>query len=79
MPRVSKKSENHNKEIEAEQAVQQNADALTDDDAVAESAADFMPVDDDILAVESESEKNDGPQPGEETDDELLEGIPRKS
>ena len=78
MPRVSKKSENHNKEIEAEQAVQQNADALTDDDAVAESAADFMPVDDDILAVESESEKNDGPQPGEETDDELLEGIPEE-
>ena len=78
MPRVSKKSENHNKEIEAEQAVQQNADTLTDDDAVAESAADFMPVDDDILAVESESEKNDGPQPGEETDDELLEGIPEE-
>ena len=79
MPRVSKKSENHNKEIEAEQAVQQNADALTDDDdAVAESAADLMPVDDDILAVESESEKNDGPQPGEETDDELLEGIPEE-
>ena len=78
MPRVSKKSENHNKEIEAEQAVQQNADTLTDDDAVAESAADFMPVDDDILAVDSESEKNDGPQPGEETDDELLEGIPEE-
>ena len=78
VPRVSKKSENHNKEIEAEQAVQQNADVLADDDAVAESAADFMPVDDDILAVESESEKNDGPQPGEETDDELLEGIPEE-
>lgn len=76
MPRVSKKADNRIEEIEINQASSDAADALAEEEADDAGASDIMPVDDEILAVESESEKTDGSRPGEETDEELLEGIP---
>ena len=75
MARVSKKAVEPIDEV--------TADAILDADEVsvdgdANAATDLMPVDDDILAVESEVDKSDGPAPGEESDEELLEGIPEE-
>ena len=75
MARVSKKAAKPVEEVEAENAVV-NIEENVDDEANA--GADIMPVDDDILAVASEVDKSDGPTPGEETDEELLEGIPEE-
>lgn len=75
MARVSKKAAKPVEEVEAENAVV-NVEENVDDEANA--GADIMPVDDDILAVASEVDKSDGPTPGEETDEELLEGIPEE-
>ncbi|MDD6785627.1 MAG: RNA polymerase sigma factor RpoD [Eggerthellales bacterium] len=75
MARVSKKAAKPVEEVEAENAIV-NVEENVDDEANA--GADIMPVDDDILAVASEVDKSDGPTPGEETDEELLEGIPEE-
>ena len=47
-----------------------------EDDADDDLSADLMPADNEILAVESEEEKAEGTRAGEESDEELLEGIP---
>ncbi len=78
MPRVSEKAAKPVEEIETMEELKSADESLIDDDAAEGVAAGMMPVDDDILAVESEVEKNDGPHPGEETDEELLEGIPEE-
>lgn len=53
-------------------------DTETTEDEAEELANDISPADDEILAVETESEKTEGSRPGEESDEELLEGIPEE-
>ena len=69
MPRTSKKATKSVEEVEAVEEVEQNLVDAADD------GADSMPADVELFAADSESDKNGGVQPGEETDEELLEGI----
>ena len=90
MPRIFRKSGKTTQDVEASQDLETQSSSLesteqeenTSDDVTSESESDslveVMPVDDDILAVESEAEKNEGSRPGEESDEELLDGIPEE-
>ena len=90
VPRIFRKSGKTTQDAEASQDLEAQSSSLeqteqeenTSDDVTSESESDslveVMPVDDDILAVESEAEKNEGSRPGEESDEELLDGIPEE-
>ena len=90
MPRIFRKSGKTTQDAEASQDLEAQSSSLeqteqeenTSDDVTSEPESDslveVMPVDDDILAVESEAEKSEGPRPGEESDEELLDGIPEE-